>query len=68
MIADKRGAVQISASEQKPTRSFTGDEDWHIRPVTIPRRSITGRLVWGLVMRRRDGRKWIYKKYTGPMN
>jgi hypothetical protein len=32
--------------------------------VTIPRRSITGRLVWGTVMRRRDDGRWIYKKYV----
>ena len=35
---------------------------WHLWKVTIPRRSITGRLVWGRVLRRHDGRKWIYRK------
>jgi hypothetical protein len=30
----------------------------------VPRRSITGRLVFGPVWRRRDGRRWIYKKFT----
>jgi hypothetical protein len=36
---------------------------WHIWTVTLPRRSITGRLVWGTVWRRRDNGRWIYKKY-----
>jgi hypothetical protein len=35
---------------------------WHVWWVTVPRRSITGRLVRGQVMRRHDGRSWIYKK------
>jgi hypothetical protein len=29
------------------------------------RRSITGRLVYGQVWRRHDGRRWIYKKFVG---
>src|ERR1700709_192994 len=37
---------------------------WHVRKVLIPRRTITGRLVWGEVLRRHDGRKWIYRKLT----
>jgi hypothetical protein len=36
---------------------------WHIWTVRIPRRTITGRLVWGRVWRRHDGRRWIYKKF-----
>lgn len=48
--------------EQRPRRART--ETWHVWPVTIPRRSITGRLVWGTVWRRWDGHRWIYKKYT----
>jgi hypothetical protein len=39
-------------------------EAWHIWTVIIPRRSITGRLVYGKVWRRSDGRHWIYKKFT----
>ena len=35
---------------------------WHVWNVWLPRRTITGRLVWGTVLRRRDGRRWIYKK------
>ena len=40
------------------------DEVWHLYRVIIPRRSITGRLVWGTVWRRRDDHRWIYKKYV----
>ena len=40
------------------------DSVWHVVNVIIPRRSITGRLLWGTVLRRRDGRRWIYKKYS----
>jgi hypothetical protein len=39
-------------------------EVWHLWTVMVPRRSITGRLVFGQVWRRRDGRHWIYKKFT----
>jgi hypothetical protein len=38
-------------------------EVWHLWTVIIPRRSITGRLVYGRVWRRHDGRHWIYKKF-----
>jgi hypothetical protein len=37
---------------------------WHVWTVTLPRRSITGRLVWGTVWRRYDNGRWIYKKYV----
>ena len=39
-------------------------EVWHLWTVVIPRRSITGRLVFGKVWRRHDGRHWIYKKFV----
>jgi len=35
---------------------------WHSWSVIVPRRTITGRLAWGRVWRRHDGRRWIYKK------
>jgi hypothetical protein len=35
---------------------------WHLWQVIIPRRSITGRLVWGTVWRRDRGGRWVYKK------
>jgi hypothetical protein len=38
-------------------------EVWHLWKIIFPRRSITGRLVYGRVWRRRDGRRWIYKKF-----
>jgi len=37
---------------------------WHFWTVRIPRRSITGRLVWGRVWRRHDGRRWLYKRFV----
>jgi hypothetical protein len=37
---------------------------WHVWTVIIPRRSIAGRLVWGTVWRRWDGRHWTYKKFV----
>jgi hypothetical protein len=37
-------------------------EKWHLHRIIIPRRSITGKLLCGLVWRRRDRRRWIYKK------
>jgi len=40
------------------------EEVWHLWTVVIPRRSITGRLLWGTVLRRRDDGRWIYKQYT----
>jgi hypothetical protein len=38
--------------------------DWHLWTVIIPRRSITGRLVWGTIWRRWDGDQWIYKAHS----
>ena len=35
----------------------------HLWTVLIPRRSIAGRLVFGKVWRRHDGRRWIYRKF-----
>jgi hypothetical protein len=37
---------------------------WHLWTIIIPRRSITGRLLWGRVWRRHDGRHWIYKQFV----
>jgi hypothetical protein len=42
----------------------TWAEAWHLWTVLIPRRSITGRLVFGKVWRRHDGRRWVYKKFV----
>jgi hypothetical protein len=38
-------------------------EAWHLWTVFIPRRSITGRLVFGLVLRRHNGCRWQYKNF-----
>jgi hypothetical protein len=51
---------------RRPKRQLRHDEVWelwHVWTITIPRRSITGRLLWGTVLRRRDDGRWIYKKY-----
>jgi len=37
---------------------------WHLWRVVIPRRSITGRLVWGMVWRRNHAERWVYKKFV----
>ena len=39
-------------------------ETWHLWTIIIPRRSITGRLLWGRVWRRHNGHHWIYKKFV----
>jgi hypothetical protein len=65
--------TRIVSNEQNVVRLFRTNswsraseawQLWHVWTVTIPRRSITGRLVWGTVMRRRDDGRWIYKKYV----
>ncbi len=53
------GFTRFLNSQKVPAQS----ELWHPWNVMIPRRTITGRLVWGTVWRRRDGRHWIYKQY-----
>jgi hypothetical protein len=54
MIANRREVLRILNRKHRLIRN----ENWHVWPVTIPRRSITGRLVWGTVLRRWDGRRW----------
>jgi hypothetical protein len=39
-------------------------DSWHLWTVIVPRRSISGRLVWGTVWRRSGGRRWAYKKFV----
>jgi hypothetical protein len=41
-----------------------GAEFWHLWTVFSPRRSITGRLIWGRVLRRHDGHRWQYKRFA----
>jgi hypothetical protein len=42
----------------------TGARIWHLWDILIPRRSITGKLIWGRVWRRHDGSRWIYKPFV----
>lgn len=49
--------------KQIPRRPSEVWQLWHVWTVTIPRRAINGELVWGTVLRRHDGDRWIYKKY-----
>jgi len=58
-----RDAVQILRTA---TRRRLDDGAWHVWTVTLPRRSITGPLVWGTVWRRRDQGRWLYKRYIEP--
>jgi hypothetical protein len=50
---------RVRATQQRPPC----EEVWHPWSVLIPRRSITDRLVWGTVLRRRDDGRWIYRKF-----
>jgi hypothetical protein len=59
IIASKHDFFRMRAPKSRPPY----EEVWHLWTVLIPRRSITGRLLWGTVLRRRDHGRWIYKKY-----
>jgi hypothetical protein len=37
---------------------------WHLWTVFVPRRTITGRLAYGKVWRRHNGRRWTYKQFV----
>ena len=60
IIVSKHDLLRILVPKQRPPF----EEVWHLWMVIVPRRSITGRLLWGTVLRRRDDGRWIYKKYT----
>jgi len=61
MIANSRKINPSVGSD--PAQTWA--DAWHLWKVLIPRRSITGRLVWGTVWRRRNGgQRWIYKKFV----
>jgi hypothetical protein len=64
IIASKHDVLRMLTSKQRPPY----EEVWHLWTVIIPRRSITDRLLWGTVLRRRDDGRWIYKKYTGSFD
>jgi hypothetical protein len=59
MLADRANIQELNSNAQPEWA-----ETWHLWRVLIPRRSITGRLVYGQVWRRHDGRHWIYKKFV----
>jgi hypothetical protein len=60
MIAKSGDIDQSAGSRSGPAWA----DAWHLWTVTIPRRSISGRLVWGTVWRRSSGRRWVYKKFV----
>ncbi len=60
MIVDRHNFN--SSVNSQPAAAWVNS--WHVWTVIIPRRSIAGRLVWGTVWRRRDGRHWTYKKFV----
>lgn len=60
MIANRNEIGRPIISPVKPGSTTA----WHLWKVIFPRRSITGRLVWGTVWRRNDGRRWTYKKFV----
>jgi len=58
-IASSLRVFRMQATTQRPPY----EEVWHLWRVLIPRRSITDRLVWGTVLRRRDNGRWIYRQF-----
>ena len=62
--AIKHDALRMLIPKQRPPY----EEVWHLWSVIIPRRSITGRLLWGTVLRRRDDDRWIYKRYADSVD
>ena len=57
MTIESPSNLQMVGLSSKPAWA----QAWHLRRVIIPRRTITGRLVFGKVWRRHDGRHWLYK-------
>jgi len=60
IMKDRRKPVNATTNPAVPAWA----ELWHLWFVLIPRRSIAGKLVHGLVWRRYNGRRWIYKRFT----
>ena len=58
MIAD--GREQAEHFEMCPPPAWA--ETWHLWTVLMPRRSISGKRVFGQVWRRRSGGRWEYRK------
>jgi hypothetical protein len=57
-ITESPGDVQMPGLRSKPAWAQT----WHLWTVILPHRSITGRLVFGKVWRRHQGRHWVYRR------
>jgi hypothetical protein len=53
-----------SHADQESLNSSRACTIWHLRTVIVPRRSMAGRLVYGRVWRRHNGRRWIYKRFV----
>lgn len=62
-LASKHDVFRALSPKPRPPY----EEVWHLWTVLVPRRSITGRLLWGTVLRRRDDGRWIYRQYTGTI-
>lgn len=60
MVAD--GGERLEHFEMSPRPAWA--ETWHLWTVLMPRRSISGKLVFGQVWRRRTGTRWEYKKFV----
>jgi hypothetical protein len=56
--------MSMSLNDGRATYSTprTRGESWHLHRIILPRRSITGKLLYGIVWRRRDRKRWIYKR------
>jgi len=65
ILANTPNISQVRSPNRRP-RHIEFWQLWHVWTVTFPRRSITGGLVWGTVLRRLDSNRWIYKKYVEP--
>ena len=59
MLIESR-EIDPGSSLQEPKAAWA--DVWHLWTVILPRRSITGRLVFGMVWRRHDGRRWMQSK------
>jgi hypothetical protein len=62
-VADSDNVLRF-VRPKSTTSHYMAWQLWHVWTVTIPRRSITGKLVWGTVLRRLVDGRWIYKKYV----
>jgi hypothetical protein len=59
-VMETEGKPQSTLPAPAPVSPWA--ELWHVRFVIFPRRTITGRLARGKLLRRFDGRKWIYRR------